>query len=169
MNIEKMDKSLNWFFSKEGEFNSKRMILNIMELADLNDNGLSLTPIFNDDVLDDISGMVLYYVGTELTEESKKTLDRLATYLQNNPQIVVKLNSHTDARGSKLDNLFTSQRMGEKVEGMLMKKGVDGESTIPRGYGERYIVNKCKRGVLCSNEEQLKNRRIEVVVWRVKK
>ncbi len=156
-------------FSKEGEFNSKRMILNIMELGDLNDNGLSLTPIFNDDVLDDISGMVLYYVGMELTEESKKTLDRLATYLENNPQIVVKLNSHTDARGSKLDNLFSSQRMGEKVEGMLMKKGVDGDATIPRGYGERYIVNKCKRGVLCSNEEQLKNRRIEVVVWRVKK
>ncbi len=156
-------------FSKDGEFNSKRMILNIMELADLNSNGLSLTPIFNDDVLDDISGMVLYYVGMELTEESKKTLDRLATYLENNPQIVVKLNSHTDARGSKLDNLFNSQRMGEKVEEMLMKKGVDGESTIPRGYGERYIVNKCKRGVLCSDEEQLKNRRIEVVVWRVKK
>ncbi len=156
-------------FSKDGEFNSKRMILNIMELADLNSNGLSLTPIFNDEVLDDISGMVLYYVGMELTEESKKTLDRLATYLQSNPQIVVKLNSHTDARGSKLDNLFNSQRMGEKVEGMLMKKGVDGESTIPRGYGERYIVNKCKRGVLCSNKEQLKNRRIEVVVWRVKK
>ncbi|MCW3787035.1 OmpA family protein [Plebeiibacterium sediminum] len=160
---------LELVFSKEGEFNSKRMILNIMELADLNENGLSLTPIFNDEVLDDISGMVLYYVGTELTEESKKTLDRLATYLQNNPQIVVKLNSHTDARGSKLDNLFTSQRMGEKVEEMLMKKGVDSEATIPRGYGERYIVNKCKRGVLCSDEEQLKNRRIEVVVWRVKK
>ncbi|MCW3804870.1 OmpA family protein [Plebeiibacterium marinum] len=155
-------------FSKDGEFNAKRMIVNIMELADLNSNGLALTPIFNDDVLDDISGMVLYYEGMELTEESLKTLDRLAVYLQKNNQIVVKLNSHTDARGSKLDNLFNSQRMGEKVEGMLMEKGVDGESTIPRGYGERYIVNKCKRGVLCSNEEQLKNRRIEVVVWRVK-
>ncbi len=156
-------------FSKEGDFNSKRMIVNIKEISDLNDNGLSLTPIFNDDVLDDISGMVLYYVGTELTEESKKTLGRLATYLQRNPQLVVKLNSHTDARGSKLDNLMTSQHMGEKVENMLMSKGVDGDATIPRGYGERYLVNKCKRGTLCSEEEQLKNRRIEVVVWRVKK
>ncbi len=156
-------------FSKEGDFNSKRMIVNIMEVSDLNDNGLSLTPIFNDDVLDDISGMVLYYVGNELTEESKKTLGRLATYLQKNPQLVVKLNSHTDARGGKLDNLMTSQQMGEKVEDMLMSNGVDGNATIPRGYGERYLVNKCKRGALCSEEEQLKNRRIELVVWRVKK
>jgi tetratricopeptide (TPR) repeat protein len=156
-------------FSKEGEFNSKRMIVNIKEIADLNDNGLSMTPIFNDDVLDDISGMILYYVGDELTEESKKTLDRLATYLQRNSEIVVKLNAHTDARGNKLGNLMDSQNMGEKVESMLMQKGVDGNATIPRGYGERYIVNKCGRGKLCSDAEHLKNRRVEVVVWRVKK
>jgi len=153
-------------FSKEGEYTSKRMIVNIMELNDINDNGLSLTPVFNDEVLDDISGMVLYYVGSELTEESKKTLDRLATYLQRNPQLVVKLNSHTDARGNKLDNLLKSQSMGEKVEQMLIEKGVDGDATIPRGYGERYLVNKCKRGVLCDSKEHLKNRRIEVVVWK---
>ncbi|WP_083631146.1 OmpA family protein [Labilibacter marinus] len=156
-------------FSKEGEYNSKRMIVNIMEINDINDKGISLTPIFNDEVLDDISGMTLYYNGTELLEESKKTLERLATYLQKNPQIVVKLNTHSDARGSKLDNLRKSQTMGEKVENMLQVKGVDGNATIPRGYGERYLVNKCKRGVLCSEEEQQKNKRIEVVVWRVNK
>lgn len=156
-------------FSKDGEYNPKRMIVNIMEISDLNSNGLSLTPIFNDSVLDDISGMVLYYIGDELTDESKITLNRLASYLKNNPQIVVKLNSHTDARGRKLDNLMDSQKMGEKVERLLEEKGIDGDVTIPRGYGERYIVNKCKRGVLCSDEEQLKNRRIEVVVWKVNK
>lgn len=156
-------------FSKEGEYNSKRMIVNIMEIKDINDKGISMTPVFNDNVLDDISGMILYYNGNELLEESKKTLDRLATYLQSNPQIVVKLNTHSDARGSKLDNLMKTQKMGEKVEGLLQAKGVDEDSTIPRGYGERYIVNRCKRGILCSEEEQQKNKRIEVVVWKVKK
>ncbi len=157
-------------FSKDGEFDSKRMIVNIMEINDINDKGISLKPIFKDVVLDDIGDMILYYDDNgELLEESKRTLDRLATYLLNNPQIVVKLNTHTDARGSKLDNLMKSQKMSEKVEGLLQSKGVDGESTIPRGYGERYIVNRCKRGVLCSDEEQQKNKRIEVVVWRVKK
>jgi outer membrane protein OmpA-like peptidoglycan-associated protein len=155
-------------YSKEGEFNSKRMIVNIMEINDLNDNGLSLTPIFNDNVLDEINNMVLYYEGEELTEDSKVVLNRLSTYLQRNPQLVVKLNTHTEARGSRLDNLNTSLRMGEKVEKLLMETGVSGDAAIPRGYGERYLINKCKRGVLCSKEEQLKNRRIEVVVWKVK-
>ncbi|TLX78278.1 flagellar motor protein MotB [Labilibacter sediminis] len=168
-NYKKDGQEFELVFSKDGEYNSKRMIVNIMEIADLNANGLTMTPIFNDEVLDDISGMVLYYVGDELTEESKKTLNRLAAYLQKNQQIVVKLNSHTDARGRKLDNLIASQNMGEKVEGLLQERGVNGDAMIPRGYGERYVVNKCKRGVLCSSEEQLKNRRIEVVVWKVNK
>ncbi|SMO45120.1 WD40-like Beta Propeller Repeat [Saccharicrinis carchari] len=155
-------------FTKEGEFNPKRMIVDISEINDINQNGIALTPMFNDTVLDDISGMILYYNGTELLEESKRTLERLAGYLQSNPQIVVKLNTHSDARGSKYDNLLKTQKMGEKVQQMLQDKGVDEESTIPRGYGERYIVNRCKRGVLCSEEEQQKNKRIEVIVWKVK-
>lgn len=155
-------------FSKDGAFNTKRMIVDIMEINDINQNGISLTPMFNDTVLDDISGMVLYYNGTELLAESKKTLERLAGYLQSNPQIVVKLNTHSDARGSKYENLAKTQTMGEKVQGMLQEKGIDEESTIPRGYGERYLVNRCKRGVLCSEDEQQKNKRIEVIVWKVK-
>lgn len=155
-------------FSKDGAFNTKRMIVDITEIDDINQNGISLTPMFNDSVLDDISGMVLYYNGNELLPESKKTLDRLASYLQGNPQIVVKLNTHSDARGSKFDNLAKTQKMGEKVQSLLQEKGIDEESTIPRGYGERYIVNRCKRGVLCSEDEQQKNKRIEVIVWKVK-
>ncbi len=166
---KKEDQEFELVFSKDGEFNSKRMIVNVMEVGDINDKGISMTPIFNDNVLDDISGMVLYYDGDEILEESKRTLDRLASYLQNNPQIVVKLNTHSDARGSKLSNLMKTQSIGEKVEGLLQSKGVSDDATIPRGYGERYIVNRCKRGVLCSEEEQQKNKRIEVVVWRVNK
>ncbi len=167
-NYRKKGQQFELVFSKEGEYNSKRMIINIDELNDINVNGLSLTPIFNDEVLDDINGMILYYVGMELTDESKKTLDRLAVYLAKNPQLVVKLNGHTQATGNKLNNLMESQRMAENVEEMLIKKGIDDDNLIPRGYGERYIVNGCKRGVYCDRATQLKNRRIEVVVWRVK-
>ncbi len=156
-------------FAKDGEFNTKRMIVNIMELEDLSKNGVFITPIFNDVELDDLSDMVLYYEGMELTEESVKTLGRLAAYMKNHPNVVIKLNSHTDARGSKLSNLNASQAMGDKVEGMLEERGINGDNMIPRGYGERYLVNKCKRGVVCDEADQLKNRRIEVVVWRINK
>lgn len=155
--------------SKGDDFNAKKMVVNIQEIEDLNKNGFSLTPIFHNAVLDDISGMVIPYVGIQITPEGQKVLDSLAAYLLKNSNIVIKLNGHTDARGDKLNNLRVSQTMAEKAEKLLIEKGVKDENIIPRSYGERYIINKCKRGVACDNATHLVNRRIEVVVWRMSK
>lgn len=155
--------------SKGREFHSKSMILSIHEVEELGKTGLSLTPIFNDSVLDDISGMSLPYGGTELGAEGYKILDKLAAYLLSNPNIVVKLNAHTEARGEKLNNLHQSQAMSEKAEAYLISKGVKDENLIPRGYGERYLLNKCRRGIYCEQSAHQKNRRVEVVVWKIKK
>ncbi len=154
-------------FSKGDEFNPKRMIVNIMELEDINNNGLSLTPIFKDDVLDDIGTMIIPYEGNEITKEGLAVLDELAVYLLQNPNIVVKLNGHTEAKGNRYNNLNVSQSIAEKAEQIMMTKGINGDQMIPRGYGERYLKNKCKRGVYCTDSEHLINRRIEVVVWRI--
>nr|WP_319398091.1 OmpA family protein [uncultured Carboxylicivirga sp.] len=152
--------------SKGEEFNSKRMIVHIMEIEDINNNGLSLTPIFDDDSLNEIGKFVIPYEGDQVTEEGKRILDKLAAYLFQNPNVVVKLNGHTEARGNKYKNLDVSQSAAESAEKYLMLKGVDDDNMIPRGYGERYLINKCKRGVYCDDSEHLKNRRIEVVVWK---
>ncbi len=152
----------------EGKYKPKRMIVHIMELEDVKNNGLVMTPIFNDAVLDEIGGMAIYYVGNKITPEGYKVLDKLAAFLISNPNIVIKLNGHTDARGNKYNNLNLSQTMADKAEQYLVSKGANDEDIIPRGYGERYLVNKCKRGVYCTDAEHLKNRRIEVVVWKIK-
>lgn len=153
--------------SKGDEFNPKRMIVNIMEIEDINNNGLMLTPIFNDDVLDKIGKMVIPYEGNQITKEGLAIIDELATYLTMNPNIVVKLNGHTESRGNRYNNLNVSQTIAEKAEQLLISKGINDEQMIPRGYGERYLKNKCKRGVYCSDSEHLVNRRIEIVVWKI--
>jgi tetratricopeptide (TPR) repeat protein/flagellar motor protein MotB len=160
------NQTFNITVSKGDEFNSRNMIVDIMELEDISRNGVSLTPIFDDEELDDIGTMVIPYRGENITEEGQRVLDKLAVYLKNNPRVVVKLNSHTEARGNKYNNLLTSQKVAEKAENMMMEKGIDDQNMIPRGYGERYLVNKCKRGKLCDDSEHLQNRRIEVVVWK---
>ncbi|WP_289053450.1 OmpA family protein [Carboxylicivirga marina] len=154
-------------FSKGSEFNSKRMIVNIMELEDINNNGLTLTPNFDDTVLDDIGTMIVPYEGNEITKEGLAVLDELAVYLLQNPNIVVKLNGHTEAKGNRYNNLNVSQDMADKAEQIMITKGINDDQMIPRGYGERYLKNKCKRGVYCSDSEHLINRRIEIVVWRI--
>jgi outer membrane protein OmpA-like peptidoglycan-associated protein len=153
--------------SKGNEFIPKKMIVNIQELEDLQKGGFTLTPIFNDVVLDDISGMVIPYRGDEITAEGYKILDRLAAYLLQNPNIVIKLNGHTEARGNRFTNLMVSQQASETAESYLVKKGINEQNIIPRGYSERYLLNRCKRGIYCEDAEHLKNRRIEVVVWRI--
>jgi len=153
--------------SKGDEFISKRMIVNIMEIEDINNNGLMLTPIFNDNVLDEIGTMIIPYDGDQITKEGLAVIDELSTYLLQNKNVVVKLNGHTEAKGNRFNNLNVSQNIADKAEQIMISKGVADEQMIPRGYGERYLKNKCKRGVYCTDSEHIINRRIEVVVWKI--
>ena len=148
------------------DYNTRKFTANIMDLNEIAATGFSLTPIFKEADLNELSGIVIPYVGDDITPDGYNILDRVAAYLLANPNVVIKLNGHTDARGDRLNNLNISQRIAEKAEEYLLKKSVPDENIIPRGYGERYILNKCRRGKLCSDEEHLENRRVEVVVWR---
>jgi outer membrane protein OmpA-like peptidoglycan-associated protein len=139
---------------------------NIMELAEISSAGFSLSPIFKEAELNEISGLAIMYVGEEITPEGISMLDNVAVYLLANPKVVIKLNGHTDARGDRRTNLTTSQAVAEKAEAYLLSKGVPSDNLIPRGYGERYLENNCRRGKLCSDAEHMLNRRVEVVVWR---
>ncbi len=152
---------------KEG-YNEKTIQATEDELVDIAKAGIKLTPIFNDAVLDDISGMVIAYDQT-LNDAAKQTLDKLAGYLINAPQVTVKLNAHTEAKGNRYNNLSVSQKMADAAKDYLVSKGVNSSQLIPRGYGERYLLNRCHRGVFCDAAQHKANRRIEVVVWNVAK
>lgn len=153
--------------SKAG-YNDKTLQVTEEELANISKEGIKLTPIFNDEVLDEISGMVIAY-DNDLDAEALKTLDKLASYLVKSPGVTVKLNAHTEAKGNKYTNLDLSQRMADKAKDYLVSRGVKASQLIPRGYGERYLKNRCFRGRYCDASKHKENRRIEVVVWNSKK
>lgn len=161
------DKEVVIVVSKPG-YNEKTVQATASELVALVKDGFKLTPIFNDEVLDDISGMSIAY-DDDFDDEAKATLDKLANYLLSKPNVVVKLNAHTEAKGNRYGNLEVSQTMAEKAKEYLMAKGVSDNQLIPRGYGERYLKNKCHRGVYCTAAQHKDNRRIEVVVWNIEK
>jgi outer membrane protein OmpA-like peptidoglycan-associated protein len=150
----------------KGEFNTKRIVAGILELDEVGKAGISLTPIFKQAELNEISGLLIPYVGENITAEGLAILDKVAAYLLSNPNVVVKLNGHTEARGNRYSNLTVSQTVAEKAEAILVSKGISPDNLIPRGYGERYILNNCRRGKLCDEQEHLANRRVEVVIWR---
>ena len=95
----------------------------------------------------------------DIREDARPTLDALAAMLFENPNIRIELGSHTDARGSDRYNLELSQRRAQSAVDYLLLKGIDTNRIIARGYGETQLVNDCRNGVDCTDEEHEQNRR----------
>lgn len=99
------------------------------------------------------------YDSTVLRAESKPILDTLVILLNENPEVIVEIGSHTDSRGSDAYNLALSQGRAESVVRYLIEKGIDQKRVRAKGYGETKLVNRCGNDVDCSEEEHQRNRR----------
>jgi len=72
-----------------------------------------------------------------LTEAAKTTIDTtIFEILQQNPEIIVELGSHTDSKGSDRYNESLSQRRAESVVRYLRQKGIAKNRLKAKGYGE---------------------------------
>lgn len=96
-----------------------------------------------------------------LRPESKDSLNGLIQTLRDNPNITIELMSHTDSRGSAKSNIDLSQRRAQSVVNYLIEQKIDPSRLSAKGYGETRLLNKCKDGVKCTEEEHQINRRTE--------
>ncbi|NNE25803.1 MAG: OmpA family protein [Saprospiraceae bacterium] len=77
------------------------------------------------------------------------------------PEMVIEMSSHTDSRGRDGYNLDLSQRRANSARTWLIEQGVEDDRIKAVGYGETKILNRCKNNVRCSEEEHRQNRRTE--------
>jgi outer membrane protein OmpA-like peptidoglycan-associated protein len=152
--------------SKGNEYAPKKIVSTIEDLDNLRKEGIPMTPIFSDDVLNEINSMVVPHDRKVISKRGYAVLDKLAYFMKQNPAIVIKLTGHTDIRGERNDNLSLSQELAETAKQYLVSKGISPSNIIARGYGDRYVINKCRRGVECSITEHMANNRIEIIVWK---
>lgn len=96
-----------------------------------------------------------------IRDESKPQLEKLLQLLKDNPNYIIELASHTDARGSNSYNNRLSQRRAEAVVRWLCDKGIERDRLVPRGYGESMPSNKCVNNIPCVEQEHQMNRRTE--------
>ena len=101
---------------------------------------------------------------SEISEESKKELDKLVVIMQDNVGLCVELGSHTDSRASAAFNQKLSERRAKAAYDYVVERGVDASRIGYKGYGETNILNKCLDGVTCSGEEHAVNRRTEFII-----
>jgi outer membrane protein OmpA-like peptidoglycan-associated protein len=92
--------------------------------------------------------------------ESFSILDQVALTLKANPQLSrVRVEGHTDDRGSDEYNRDLSQRRSESVMRYLVQKGVDAKRLEAIGYGEaRPLIPEQ------TEEARAKNRRVEFTI-----
>ncbi len=91
-------------------------------------------------------------------------LSRVAALMKKSPGVTLEVGVHTDASGSAAYNLRLSQRRAQAVFSHLTKNGVSAKRLKVNGYGETKPLNRCRRGVRCSEAEKRENRRVELRV-----
>ncbi len=91
----------------------------------------------------------------------QNVLDKVIAVMQSNPNLMVELSSHTDSKSTDQFNMALSQKRAKTAVDYMIAKGVNKARLKAIGYGESRLLNKCKVGVECTDEEHAKNRRTE--------
>ena len=93
----------------------------------------------------------------QLTPEATTVLDRVATALNDNPDVRVRVIGHTDASGARAFNVQLSQARAESVTAYLATRGVSAERMEAVGVGpDRPIADNS------TAEGRRTNRRVEL-------
>ena len=98
--------------------------------------------------------------------EAADELNTLVKLLQQHPHMKIELRTHTDSRGNDAYNLRLSQKRSEAVVKYLISKGIEKKRLVAKGYGETKLLNRCKNGMECSEEEHQVNRRTEFMILK---
>lgn len=92
-------------------------------------------------------------------------LENIVSVMREHPDMVIKIESHTDSRGSKRYNMKLSDRRAKSTLEYLLSREIAPErieSAI--GYGESQLVNECSDGVKCTEEQHQENRRSKFII-----
>ena len=93
-------------------------------------------------------------------------LDEVVQILKDNPRIKIEMSAHTDSREGQGYNLRLSQRRAQAAVDYLISKGISAGRLKAKGYGKIRLLNRCKDGVICSEEEHQLNRRTEFKILK---
>ncbi len=128
--------------SKNGYLDKDFSITTVGEKSDKNFiENVELTPIFKDIILP----RIFYdFAKWDLRDSSLIDLDKVYEIMNENPEIVIQLNSHTDFRGDELSNKELSQKRADICVSYLISKGISSDRLISNGKGESspYVITK---------------------------
>jgi len=93
--------------------------------------------------------------------DARPELNRVVKFMQDNPQVVVQLASHTDCRGTDAYNQNLSKNRAKEAYTYIVNSGISNDRLTFVWKGERELTNECADEVNCTEEEHQLNRRTE--------
>jgi outer membrane protein OmpA-like peptidoglycan-associated protein len=104
----------------------------------------------------------------KIRPDAEIELDKIVKIMNEYPNMVVSLNSHTDCRASRNYNQKLSVKRADASTNYIKKRITKPERISGKGYGETKLINGCDcDGTVisrCSEDQHQQNRRTEFIV-----
>ncbi len=113
------------------------------------------------DVAIELKNILFDFDDDKILPEAEPDLQLVLDLMNQYPDMVVELGSHTDAQGNDSYNQRLSQRRATSSKSWLTNRGIKSSRIKAVGYGETVIRNQCTNGVKCPDSEHRYNRRTE--------
>lgn len=118
---------------------------------------LTMVPLIIDDKIV-INPIFFDFDKWEIRDDAKYELESIVDVMREHPSMRIKIESHTDSRGTEKYNMKLSDRRAKSTSDYLLSRGIEPsriESAI--GYGESQLINDCGRN--CTEAQHQENRR----------
>ncbi|SHH10398.1 OmpA family protein [Flagellimonas flava] len=131
---------------------------------------IELEPILDVKVLADLNKIYFDFNKSDIRPDAARELDKVVKLMTNTyPEMIIRLESHTDPVGSHAYNDKLSERRAKSTYEYLIANGIDEHRIISfKGYGKRKLINDCTGLKDCDQEQLELNRRTEFPVVQLK-
>ena len=129
-----------------------------------------LEPILDVKLLADLNKIYFDFNKSNIRPDAAMELDKVVKLMTvTYPQMIIKLEAHTDPVGSHAYNDALSERRAKSTYEYLIEKGVPKNHIVSyKGFGKRMLINHCTGKHDCSPEELELNRRTEFPILQIK-
>lgn len=105
----------------------------------------------------------------DIRRDSTVELDRIVNLMMTTyPNMVIKIESHTDSRGTSEYNNILSEERAKATYNYLINKGVDpARITEYKGHGEQKLTNQCNGTIPCTEAQHQLNRRTQFIIIKM--
>lgn len=99
---------------------------------------------------------------SNITAQGAEELDKLVSVMNEYPNMIIDVKSHTDNRGNDTYNMNLSERRAKSTVQYIISKGIASERITGNGMGESLPKINCANQ--CTDEEHSQNRRSEFLI-----